>query len=141
LGPAGDDWRLARLAARVREARSPFPPSLPPTPTTKRDGYPDSSEAERGVKNPTPDDATFVFLAKTYAAAHAFMSKSKVGGRWGGGEGRNTQAYARAHVHTPHEHKTQAHAQTRTRHARTCTRTTPQEFPDGITNGAKWYPV
>ncbi len=49
------------------------------------DGYPDRSNSIRKARNPTPDDATFVFLAKTYAEAHSFMSDSQVGCRLGGG--------------------------------------------------------
>ncbi|GBF96907.1 carboxypeptidase D [Raphidocelis subcapitata] len=56
------------------------------------DGYPDRSSDVRGERNPTPDDATFVWLAKLYAAHHKTMAKS-------------------------------------------------EEFPDGIVNGAQWYPV
>lgn len=42
------------------------------------DGHPDGDEDLKPVNNPTPDDATFRHLAKAYAAAHAFMSASKV---------------------------------------------------------------
>jgi carboxypeptidase D len=42
------------------------------------DGHPDGGEDLKPVNNPTPDDATFQHLAKAYAAAHAFMSDSKV---------------------------------------------------------------
>ena len=44
------------------------------------DGYDDMSMAVTGVRNPSPDDAAFVHLAKTYAAAHKFMSQSVVRG-------------------------------------------------------------
>ena len=43
------------------------------------DGYVDGSTAIKGVKRPTPDDATFVYLAKLYAALHKTMASSKVG--------------------------------------------------------------
>jgi hypothetical protein len=42
------------------------------------DGYSDHSEAVNGTRAPAPDDATFVFLAKTYASAHKTMAASKV---------------------------------------------------------------
>ena len=37
------------------------------------DGYPDGSHDSRRIKNPSPDDATFVFLARTYASLHKTM--------------------------------------------------------------------
>jgi hypothetical protein len=43
------------------------------------DGYPDKGMDERKTRNPTPDDITFRFLAKSYASLHTFMSKSTVG--------------------------------------------------------------
>ena len=52
------------------------------------DGYPDGSHETKRLKNPSPDDATFVYLAHTYAALHTTMispnNKVCVGG--GGGE-------------------------------------------------------
>jgi hypothetical protein len=44
------------------------------------DGYPDRSTDVRGDRNPTPDDANFVWLAKLYAAHHKTMARSQVGG-------------------------------------------------------------
>jgi hypothetical protein len=42
------------------------------------DGFSDGSEQLRAGGNPSPDDATFKYLAKTYAKNHAFMSASTV---------------------------------------------------------------
>jgi hypothetical protein len=93
-----------------------------------------------GVRNPAPDDAAFVHLAKTYAAAHASMSKSavRVGGvcaacpalkhvpwllcgLWVPGVTRSTGArrpgcttHTRAHTHThTHTHTGCTHSNTR----------------------------
>lgn len=56
------------------------------------DGYPDGMESIRNQANPSPDDETFVSLAKLFASLHKTMSTSR-------------------------------------------------EFPHGITNGARWYPI
>ena len=37
------------------------------------DGYADGDREVRGVKNPSPDDKTFVHLATTYAKLHKTM--------------------------------------------------------------------
>ena len=42
------------------------------------DGYPDRTMQLKKTRNPTPDDATFLFLAKYYASHHTRMSKSQV---------------------------------------------------------------
>lgn len=47
------------------------------------DGFTDHSMEVNGTRNPAPDDATFVHIAKAYASAHKFMAKSKVHGQGG----------------------------------------------------------
>lgn len=42
------------------------------------DGFTDHSNKVNGTRNPSPDDAAFVHLAKLYARAHKTMSTSKV---------------------------------------------------------------
>ncbi len=46
------------------------------------DGYPDKALTLKGVKNPSPDDNAFVYLAKTYAKKHTWMTapQNTVGG-------------------------------------------------------------
>lgn len=56
----------------------PFPPSPPQVANYPYDGYPDHSHQERKVKAASPDDATFVHLASTYARMHSSMASSKV---------------------------------------------------------------
>eukprot|EP00878_Enallax_costatus_P002023 GHUV01002187.1.p1 GENE.GHUV01002187.1~~GHUV01002187.1.p1 ORF type:complete len:558 (+),score=92.71 GHUV01002187.1:1290-2963(+) len=41
------------------------------------DGYPDRSQTLTGVRQPSPDDATFQYLAKYYARKHKHMAQSK----------------------------------------------------------------
>jgi carboxypeptidase D len=47
------------------------------------DGFTDHSNRVNNTRNPSPDDATFVHLAKVYARAHKTMAILKV--RGGGG--------------------------------------------------------
>jgi hypothetical protein len=42
------------------------------------DGFTDHSNRVNGTRNPSPDDTTFMYLAKLYARAHKTMAKSKV---------------------------------------------------------------
>jgi carboxypeptidase D len=55
------------------------------------DGYPDQSLDQRNAKHATPDDATFVHLARVYAMAHTTMAKSEVGGGSRSGSRSGTQ--------------------------------------------------
>eukprot|EP00967_Tisochrysis_lutea_P104685 scaffold159100_cov16-Tisochrysis_lutea.AAC.1 len=43
------------------------------------DGYPDGSYSTRGIKQPSPDDASFMYIANLYAQRHKTMAASKVG--------------------------------------------------------------
>jgi hypothetical protein len=57
--------------------------------------------AVKKTRNPTPDDATFLFLAKFYAARHTRMAKSQVraapaAAGWHLGDSRRTLPAARA---------------------------------------------
>jgi carboxypeptidase D len=47
------------------------------------DGFTDHSNKVNGTRNPSPDDATFTYLAKLYARAHKTMAKSQVSTRNG----------------------------------------------------------
>ncbi|KAF5842639.1 hypothetical protein DUNSADRAFT_6109 [Dunaliella salina] len=41
------------------------------------DGYPDGSYSSRGIKQPSPDDASFMYMANMYARRHKTMAASK----------------------------------------------------------------
>uniref|UniRef100_A0A7S3QMS3 Peptidase M14 domain-containing protein n=1 Tax=Dunaliella tertiolecta TaxID=3047 RepID=A0A7S3QMS3_DUNTE len=41
------------------------------------DGYPDGSYSTRGIKQPSPDDASFMYIANLYAQRHKTMAASK----------------------------------------------------------------
>ena len=147
--------------ARARRHAHPRPRTLDAPPPAQVVNYPfDAYNDWRQESGPStsPDDATYKYLARTYSTNHAFMSQSEVGfGAAGGlvdsgapGRLEPSQRVALAGVHEltnrgslgvllrqgcrPGTRPPQPQ-----RRASNCNpRSPPQEFKDGITNGAEW---